>query len=105
LKGKCPLYAAQKHVIAAITKGFEKRDSILLVGQMGTGKTAMGGTSAIAITSGAVQKIADDMRSDQVVLIVAPPHLIDKWKRELLSIHPNSIVERLDRHEEGSNST
>ncbi len=37
LKGKYPLYAAQKHVIAAITKGFEKRDSILLVGQMGTG--------------------------------------------------------------------
>lgn len=100
LKGKYPLYAAQKHVIAAITKGFEKRDSILLVGQMGTGKTAMGGTSAIAIASGAVQKIADDMRSDQVILVVAPPHLIDKWKRELLSIHPNSIIERLDRHED-----
>ena len=65
----------------------------------------MGGTAAITIASGAVQKIADDMRADQVVLIVAPPHLIDKWKRELLSIHPNSIVERLDRHEERSNST
>ena len=38
LKGKYPLYAAQKHVIAAITKGFEQRNSILLVGQMGTGK-------------------------------------------------------------------
>ena len=100
LKGKYPLYAAQKHVIAAITKGFEQRDSILLVGQMGTGKTAMGGTSAIAIASGAVQKITQDMRGDQVVLVVAPPHLIDKWKRELISIYPNSIVERLDRHED-----
>jgi len=38
LKGKYPLYAAQKHVIAAITKGFERRDSILLCGMMGTGK-------------------------------------------------------------------
>lgn len=105
LKGKYPLYAAQKHVIAAVTKGFEQRDSILLVGQMGTGKTAMGGTAAIAIASGAVRKIAEEMRPDQVILIVCPPHLIEKWKRELVSIHPNGIVERLDRHEERSNST
>lgn len=104
LRGKYPLYAAQKHVIAAITKGFEQRDSILLVGQMGTGKTAMGGTAAIAIASGAVRKIAEEMRPDQVILIVCPPHLVEKWKRELLSIHPNSVVERIDRHEDGSNS-
>lgn len=100
LKGKYPLYAAQKHVIAAITKGFEKRDSILLCGMMGTGKTAMGGTAAIAIASGAVRKIAEEMRPEQVILIVCPPHLVDKWKRELLSIHPNSVVERIDRHED-----
>ena len=100
LKGKYPLYAAQKHVIAAITKGFEKRDSILLCGMMGTGKTAMGGTAAIAIASGAVRKIAEDMRPDQVTLVVCPPHLVEKWKRELLSIHPNSLIERLDRHED-----
>lgn len=98
LKGKYPLYTAQKHVIAAITKGFEKRDSILLSGMMGTGKTAMGGTSAIAIASGSAESIAHDMRDDQVILIVSPPHLVEKWKRELLSIHPNMLVERLDRH-------
>ncbi|MFQ3660735.1 MAG: DEAD/DEAH box helicase family protein, partial [Anaerolineae bacterium] len=100
LKGKHSLYAAQKHVIAAITKGLEKRDRMLLVGQMGTGKTAMGGTAALAIASGAVQKIAEEMRPEQVVLVVCPPHLIEKWQRELLSIHPNSVVERLDRHED-----
>lgn len=100
LKGKYPLYAAQKHVIAATTKGFEKRDSMLLVGQMGTGKTAMGGTAAIAIASGTVRKIAEDMRPDQVILIVCPPHLVEKWKRELLSIYHNSVVERIDRHEQ-----
>jgi len=60
----------------------------------------MGGTAAIAIASGAVQKIAEEMRPDQVILIVCPPHLVEKWKRELLSIHPNSIVERIDRHED-----
>ena len=100
LKGKYPLYTAQKHVIAAITKGFEKRDSILLIGQMGVGKTAQGSTAAIAIASGAVKTLQDDIRPDQVTLVVCPPHLIDKWKRELLSIHPNSVIARLDRHED-----
>lgn len=100
LKGKYPLYAAQKHVIAAVTKGFEKRDSILLVGQMGVGKTAQGSTAAVAIASGAVKALHDDIRPDQVTLVVCPPHLVEKWKRELLSISPNMMVERIDRHEQ-----
>ncbi|MAS35385.1 MAG: hypothetical protein CL610_15350 [Anaerolineaceae bacterium] len=100
LKGKYPLYAAQKHVIAAVTKGFEKRDSILLVGQMGVGKTAQGSAAAVAIACGAVKAFQDDIRPDQVTLVVCPPHLVEKWKRELLSIYPNMIVERIDRHEQ-----
>jgi hypothetical protein len=51
LKGKHRLYTAQKHVIAAVTRGLQDRDSILLIGSMGTGKTAMGGAAAIAIAS------------------------------------------------------
>jgi superfamily II DNA or RNA helicase len=100
LKGKYPMYAAQKHVVAAVTRGFQDRDSILLVGSMGTGKTLMGGSTAIAIASGVVKTLQGQMRPDQICLIVAPPHLIEKWKRELYSINPNIIAERLDRHEE-----
>lgn len=100
LKGKYALYTAQKHVIAATTRGLRSRDSILLVGQMGTGKTAMGGTAAIAVAAGVVKSMQNAMRPDQVVLIVAPPHLVEKWKRELYSIHANIVVERLDRHED-----
>ncbi len=100
LKGKHTLYTAQKHVIGAVARGFQSRDSILLVGQMGVGKTAIGGAAAIAIAAGVVQQLAGEMRPDQVVLIVAPPHLVEKWKRELHSISPNIIVERLDRHED-----
>ena len=37
LKGKHALYTAQKHVIAAVTR-LTDRDSILLIGQMGTAK-------------------------------------------------------------------
>lgn len=100
LKGKYPLYTAQQHVVAAITRGFQDRDSILLCGMMGTGKTAMGSTSAIAIGANMVQALQPQMREDQVILIVAPPHLIEKWKRELHSIHSNIFVQRIDRHED-----
>lgn len=100
LKGKYPLYTAQKHVIAAMTKGFETRKGILLSGQMGCGKTCLGGTSAIAIASGAVQALADQMLPEQVILIVAPPHLTQKWERELVSINPNIVVQQLKRHED-----
>lgn len=100
LKGKYPLYTAQKHVVGAVTRGFQSRDSILLIGQMGTGKTALGGTTAISIASGVVAALKNEIGGDQVILIVAPPHLLDKWKRELVSIHPNIVVEQLNRHEE-----
>ncbi len=100
LKGKYPMYTAQKHVAAAITRGFQDRNSILLVGQMGTGKTLMGGSTAIAMAAGVVNGLGGQIAPDQVVLIVAPPHLIEKWKRELHSISRNILVERLDRHED-----
>jgi hypothetical protein len=75
LNGKYKLYTAQKHVIAAVIRGLQDRDSILLVGQMGVGKTAVGGSSAVAIASRIAAAFQNSMRSDQVVLIVAPPHV------------------------------
>jgi hypothetical protein len=100
LNGKHPLYLAQQHVIAALTRAFEERDRLLLIGSMGSGKTAMGGTTAIAIATGMVKALRGQVKDDQVVLVIAPPHLLEKWKRELLSLHPNAYVERLDRHEQ-----
>ncbi|HRF98427.1 MAG TPA: hypothetical protein PLZ51_24640, partial [Aggregatilineales bacterium] len=46
LNGKHELFTPQKHVIGAILRGFESRKGILLVGQMGTGKTGISGTVA-----------------------------------------------------------
>lgn len=103
LKGKYPLYTAQKHVIGAVTRAFQSRDSLLLVGQMGTGKTAMGGTAAIALASQVVKAMQGQMRDDQVILIVAPPHLVEKWQRELHSISREVYIQRLDRHEDVKN--
>jgi hypothetical protein len=100
LNGKHKLYTAQKHVVAAVTRGLQDRDSILLIGQMGVGKTALGGASAVAIASHIARAFQGQMRRNQVVLIVAPPHLIEKWKRELASIAPKAVIARLDRHED-----
>jgi superfamily II DNA or RNA helicase len=100
LKGKYPLYLAQRHVIAALTRAFEERDALLLIGQMGVGKTALGAATAIAIASGAVKALQADMKPNQVILVVCPPHLVEKWKREILAIHPNAYVQQLNRHEE-----
>ena len=100
LKGKYPMYTAQKHVVGAAVRGFQSGDSIVLVGQMGVGKTLIGGSTAIAIAAEVVEKLRGQIADDQVVLIVAPPHLVEKWKRELHSISPNIFVERLDRHED-----
>lgn len=100
LKGKYELYTPQKHVVAAVVSGFRKLKGQLLIGQMGVGKTAIGGSTAIAISGQIVAELQDDIRDDQVVLIVCPPHLIEKWERELYSISSNIYVQRLNRHED-----
>src|SRR5260221_4137356 len=40
------------------------------------------------------------MRRDQVALMVAPPHLKDKWQREIESLSRQVYVQKLDRHED-----
>jgi superfamily II DNA or RNA helicase/16S rRNA G966 N2-methylase RsmD len=96
LKGKHPLYTAQKHVVGAVTRGLQGRDGVLLVGAMGTGKTAMGGSVAVAIGAGVVSALKSEVPNDNVILIVAPPHLIDKWEREVCSISTQVYVERIE---------
>ncbi len=98
LNGKYPLFNAQKHVVAATVKGFEQRDGILLVGQMGTGKTVVGSSSAVAL--GSARAMRGKLRPDQIVLIVCPPHLVKKWEREAQSISPRTYIEQIKRHED-----
>lgn len=86
LNGTYELFAAQKHVIGAITKGFEHRDGIMLIGAMGTGKTAIG-SGVTSVLGG-------------TVLIVCPPHLVQKWRRELQSVDRGATIRHLKRHED-----
>lgn len=100
LNGKHELFTPQKHVIGAILRGFESRKGILLVGQMGVGKTGQGGTVASVIGSGAHPTFRKQVANGGVCLIVCPPHLVKKWKRETLSINANAVIHLINRAED-----
>ncbi|MEL6524989.1 MAG: hypothetical protein AAFQ07_04690, partial [Chloroflexota bacterium] len=57
-------------------------------------------TTGNSYRGGAVEALQDDIGDDQVILVICPPHLIEKWNRELVSINPNIIVDHLKRHED-----
>lgn len=100
VKGKYPLYVPQMHVIAAVVRGFEERDGILLVGQMGVGKTSLASSVAIAAGGAVASALSENVRGDQVTLVVCPPHLVEKWARELRALSGNLYVSALQRHED-----
>ena len=68
------LYETQKHVTAATYTALQQRKGVIVVGEPGVGKTVVGATLAIALRP--------HMKPDQVVIIMAPPHLTGKWQRE-----------------------
>jgi hypothetical protein len=100
LNGRYELYLPQKHIVGAITKGFEHRDGILLVGQMGVGKTAIASSAIAALVSGLIHHLTPKMRQNEIIVLVAPPHLIPKWQRELQSILPRACIQHAKRHED-----
>ena len=63
------LLPAQKHIVAAIATALEQQKTAIINGEMGTGKTLQGISVAAAIGA-------------KRTLIVCPPHLVNKWKRE-----------------------
>ncbi len=63
-------WAGQLPALAALEAGFKTQKRMILVGEMGTGKTLLG-------------IIAAAMQKHKRTLVVCPPHLVDKWKREV----------------------
>lgn len=73
---KRPLFNAQAHVVTALRKGFEKNRRQLLIGEMGTGKTAISISLIFAILS-------ELFNGKGRVIYMVPNHLIRKTKREV----------------------
>jgi hypothetical protein len=94
------LYPTQKHVIAACHTALLERRGVILVGEPGTGKTIMGSTIAVALQP--------QMKPGQVVIIMCPPHLVEKWEREVKQAARHTfvkILKNVDRNSCSSHSS
>ena len=78
-------FAAQKKRIHAVYAGLVGHGlpAVFLNGEMGTGKTMMGICVSALMQHGYSRK---------PVLVIAPPHLVYKWRREILDTVPEASV-------------
>ncbi len=81
------LYQTQKHVIAACHEALQHRKSVILVGEPGVGKSICGATIAATLQP--------QMKLGQVALIMCPPHLTEKWEREVKQAYAVTFVKIL----------
>ncbi|MEC9492048.1 DEAD/DEAH box helicase [Flexistipes sp.] len=81
-------FNSQRHAILALAKGFykEKKKSLILTAEMGTGKTIMSVCVAYL-----------NPRQNKRTLVVCPPHLARKWVREIKETIPGAKVKTLDK--------
>ena len=80
-------FPAQKNAILALAKGFyvRKRKGLILVGEMGVGKTLCATAVAHLMNKPAYR-----------VLIMCPPHLVQKWLREVGETVPHARAVNLN---------
>src|SRR5262244_453016 len=76
--------ASQIDAIGGIVQALRFRDSAILVGEMGLGKTyiSIAAAAALGLTK---------------VLVVCPPHLVSKWRREVKQTIPMAIAPAAER--------
>jgi hypothetical protein len=79
-------FAAQAHVIEATRKALARQKSLLLVGEMGTGKSLMGMAAVHAHAEGRPYR----------ALIFCPGQLTKKWEREIRETIPAAGVIQID---------
>lgn len=84
-KGKLNYYNAQRNVIGAVNRALDKDRSAIIVGECGSGKSAL--------SLGSIY--ANSKSKNYCTLIMAPGHLVEKWKRETERLIPGARVEIL----------
>ena len=68
------LYEPQKAVIQASIRNLREKDSVFIVSETGSGKTAMGINVALGHTK----------KQNPVITVMCPGHLVPNWKREIM---------------------
>lgn len=79
--GHLKLYDAQKSVIQATSNALDHKKAAFIIGECGSGKTAMG--------IGTVMTNMNDWFGKNVI-IMCPAHLVRKWKAEIERLAPRS---------------
>ncbi len=82
-------YQAQGDAIMGIAKALETKDSVIVVGEMGSGKSIIGCSTPYISMNG---------RGSSRTLIMCPGHLLKKWSREIETTVPDAkavIVRKL----------
>lgn len=74
-------FAAQGDVIMSLVKVFEKQNSVIICGEMGSGKSLIGSSLPYIFTNG---------DRPPRTLIMVPGHLVKKWRREVIETIPNA---------------
>jgi len=74
-------FAAQGDVIMSLVKVFEKQNSAIICGEMGSGKSLIGSSLPYISTNG---------NRPPRTLIMVPGHLVKKWRREVIETIPNA---------------
>lgn len=79
-----PLFAAQREVVRAVLQQLvvEDKPAAIINAEMGTGKTMMSIAAAAATHQAGLNR----------TLVLSPPHLVYKWRREILKTVPNARV-------------
>lgn len=77
-------FETQKHVAAAVYKTLQRRKSLVIIGEMGVGKTLLGSTLIGAWHA------HQRMKPGQIAVVMAPPHLTKKWAKELPDAVPGT---------------
>jgi hypothetical protein len=79
-------FEAQSHVIEAARKALRRQKALLLVGEMGTGKTLMGLAATHAHAGGRPYR----------ALVFCPGQLVHKWEREIRATIPGAEVFQIE---------
>lgn len=79
--GRLNLYPAQLSVIQACSNALDKDKCVFLIGEQGSGKTAI--STEIALLN-------NKDKPGMTNIVLCPGHLVNKWKREIERIAPNS---------------
>lgn len=81
--GHLELYEAQKSVVQAVSNALNDKKVSYIIGETGCGKTAIAVTSVLTHNKD-VKTLTN--------IVMCPGHLVEKWKKEIGRLSPNSDV-------------